>query len=103
MTTLVLAAAFFVGIHVLISGTTLRDRIVARIGEGPFQGLFSLASLIAIVWMVSGYRSAPLVPLWGPLPGARELALALVLVGLLLAIVGGPTPRPTAGGGAEGL
>src|SRR5262245_21014556 len=103
MTSLILAAAFFVGIHVVISGTTLRDRIVAQIGEGPFRGLFSLASLLGIVWMVFGYRAAHLVPLWAPLPGARGLALVLVLLGFLLAVVGVTTPSPTAVGGEERL
>jgi len=43
------AALFFDGIHFLISGTAFRGKIVGLIGERPFQGLFSLMSLIGIV------------------------------------------------------
>ena len=45
MSSLVLAAAFFVGIHVGIAGTRVRDRLTARLGEQGYLGLFSLASI----------------------------------------------------------
>ena len=48
---LVAACACFLGIHIFISGTRLRDVIAGSIGEGPYMGLFSLLSLGAIVWM----------------------------------------------------
>ena len=59
MASLVLAAAFFVGIHVFVSGTALRGAIVARIGENGFRGAFSLASLAGIVWLSRAYAAAP--------------------------------------------
>ena len=43
------AAATFLAIHFVISGTRLRDAIVARIGQGPYMGLFALASVGALV------------------------------------------------------
>lgn len=51
MTWLVAAAVFFVVIHIGVSGTGLRRGLVARIGEGPYMGLFSLASLGGMVWL----------------------------------------------------
>ncbi len=103
MTLLVLAALSFVALHVLVSGTALRARIVERIGEGPFRGVFSLATLLAIVGMVQGYRRAPLVPLWDPLPGGAVIALAVMLVAFLLVGIGFTTPNPTAVGGEDVL
>src|SRR5258705_336888 len=47
MTSLILAALFFVGIHLLVAGTTLRDRLIARLGAGPYRGLFALAARAA--------------------------------------------------------
>ncbi len=38
MIQLTAAAAFFVLIHLLISGTRVRDTLVGRIGEGPYMG-----------------------------------------------------------------
>ncbi len=37
MTSLILGTAFFVGIHLFVSGTELRDRITDRIGEAMVQ------------------------------------------------------------------
>jgi uncharacterized membrane protein len=103
MTSLVAATAFFLGIHVLISGTRLRDRLVARIGERGFQGVFSLLSLGGLIWLCAAYAGAPYVPLWGPLLGLEPLALVLVLVAFLLIGVGLTTPSPTVVGGESAL
>jgi NnrU protein len=56
MLPLVLAAICFAGIHLGIAGTTLRDRVVAVLGEGAHGAVF-----VAIAWLVMAYRSAPYV------------------------------------------
>jgi hypothetical protein len=61
MFSLFAAGLFFLGIHFFISGTALRGKIVALIGEGPFRGVFSLISLIGIVWLVPAYSRAEYV------------------------------------------
>jgi uncharacterized membrane protein len=99
MTSLVLAALFFVGIHPLVSGSRLRPTIVARIGEAGFQGLFSLLSLVGLVWLGWAYARAPEIPLWGQLRVLAPLVLVLTLVAFLLAAIGLTTPSPTATGG----
>jgi uncharacterized membrane protein len=58
------AAIFSLGIHFFISGTPLRDKIVGLIGEGPFRGLFSLMSLIEIIWLCQAYGQAEYIQLW---------------------------------------
>ena len=103
MTSLVLAAATFVGIHLFVSGTRLRGIIVQRIGEGPFQGLFSLATLGAIVWMCRAYAQADEVPTWGSVDAFRSTALVLTLFAFVLAAVGLTTPSPTVTGGESNL
>ena len=57
MLELVIACLAFLLLHVLPS-TPLRGALVARLGEGPYTGLFSLATLAAIVWMALAYRAA---------------------------------------------
>ena len=57
-TQLGVAAAIFVGGHFLLSSTPLRRTLVARIGEQPFRGLFSLVALASIVWMSMAYGDA---------------------------------------------
>jgi uncharacterized membrane protein len=39
MTVLVIAALVWIGMHIGIAGTQVRDAIVARIGDAPFRGL----------------------------------------------------------------
>ncbi|MGH6888467.1 MAG: NnrU family protein [Rhizomicrobium sp.] len=58
MAMLVAAALVFLGIHLLIAGTRIRDLLVSVIGERPYLGLFSLMSLAAIVWLVVAYNAA---------------------------------------------
>jgi len=44
MANLIAACAFFMLLHVGVSGTRLRDRLVGRLGERPYRGGFALAS-----------------------------------------------------------
>jgi len=95
MLSLIAASSFFVLIHFGVSGTRLRDVLVARLGAGPYRGVFAVASLIGIVWMSRAYGRAPAVDLWGQLIGLRPLAFALVLVAFLFVGIGLATPSPT--------
>src|ERR1700736_1627323 len=74
MSSLIAASAFFLLIHFGVSGTRLRDVLVARMGAGPYQGVFALGSIIGILWMIHAYGRAPTVELWGQLLGLRPLA-----------------------------
>ena len=98
MTMLIAAACVFLGIHLLVSGTRLRDAIVGVIGENPYLGLFSLTSLGAVVWLVISYDGAqagddPM--LYVPWIGTRHLAIPVVLIAFLLAVPGLLLPNPT--------
>jgi NnrU protein len=55
MAALLMAALFFDGIHFFVAGTGLRGKIVGKIGEEAFQGLFSLLSLVGIFWLSRAY------------------------------------------------
>ncbi|MGH7089331.1 MAG: NnrU family protein, partial [Stellaceae bacterium] len=81
-----------------MAGTRLRDRVVASLGEGPYLGLFSLASAAGLAGMVLAYRAAPYLPSWGLWLGWRWAMLPLMLVAMLLAAIGLLTPNPTAFG-----
>ena len=58
MTLLIIAALVWLGIHFGISGTRLRDATVTRIGNQPFRGLFSLLTILSIVFLVWAWRSS---------------------------------------------
>jgi uncharacterized membrane protein len=93
------AALFFDGIHFFVSGTDLRAKIVGLIGERPYQGLFSLMSLVGIVWLSRAYRHAEYFQLWGQSQTLRSIALIVMLVAFFLVVLAFTTPNPTAIGG----
>jgi len=103
MGSLLAAALAFVGIHVFISGTGLRQRIVGRIGERGFRALFSVLSAVAIVWLCRAYADAEYVELWGTVDTLRPAALVAMFLAFLLASTGLTTPNPTAVGGDQAL
>lgn len=103
MLQLILAAAFFVGIHVGIAGTRLRDRLVARRGEAAFRGGFSLLSLLGIIWLGYAYSQAPHLETWGQLAWFKPVAAVLMLLAFMLVVTGLTTRNPTAVGGESAL
>ena len=87
MTILVLGLIIFLGLHsIRILAESGRERAIARLGEGPWKGIYSLLSAIGfvlIVWGFAGARfTAPL--LWTPFSGARHVTIFLMLIAMML-------------------
>lgn len=100
MLPLTLALATFVGTHFLMSHP-LRAPMVARLGTGAFQGVYSLVSLVTFGWAVFAFREAPLGALLWPVGDALNIVATLVMfaASVLLAgsFVGNPAlPQPGA-------
>jgi uncharacterized membrane protein len=95
MSSLIAASAFFLAIHFGVSGTRLRDALVARIGERAYRGAFALASIVGLVWMSRAYARAEIVDVWGQLVALRPVAFAVVFVAFQFAVIGLATPSPT--------
>jgi uncharacterized membrane protein len=99
MASLLAAAAFFVLLHLLVSGTRLRDAITGVVGQGPYMGLFSLASIGGLTWLgfaYAGARNAAWnIAYWDVTPATRHVQFALMLLALLLIVPGLTTPNPT--------
>jgi uncharacterized membrane protein len=99
MTMLVAAAAVFLLIHLLISGTRVRDALAGAIGQGPYMGIFSVASVVVLVWTAMAYGKAqtggadPLY--WSATPLTKWIQLAVTFVAFMLAVPGLLTPNPT--------
>jgi len=78
---LMLGLAIFIGAHSFVSLRGERDKLVARIGEGRYKGLFSLVSILGVVLIVYGfalYRRTGFTPLWYPPDFLRHLTEALM-------------------------
>jgi uncharacterized membrane protein len=103
MTQLISAAALFFGIHILVSGTRIRDVLVGTIGEKVYMGLFSLTSLGAIVWLSISYNasvvSAENVIYWQAPAGLLHGGGLIILVASFFAVAGLTSPGPSGAGG----
>ena len=104
MISLIAATVCFIAIHFFISGTRLRDRLVALLGEGAYIGLFSAASLALIVWMSMSYGPALTADgnafLWQPPAWWAHLGGVVILVAFLLGVLGVLSTNPGAVGQA---
>ena len=87
MSYLVLGLVLFLGVHsVRIVADGWRTQMRARLGEGAWKGLYSVASVVGLVLVVWGYglaRQQPVV-LWNPPVGMRHAASLLTLIAFVL-------------------
>jgi uncharacterized membrane protein len=97
MVSLLAAAAFFVLLHLLVSGTRVRDALIGTIGRGPYMGAFIVASIAGLTWLGFAFAGARMsgIDYWGVTPLTRQIQLGLMLLSLLLIVPGLTTPNPT--------
>lgn len=66
---LIAGLIIFIGSHVFVTYREHRSALIARIGAGPYKGLFSLVSILGIVLIVRGfadYRATSWIDVWHP-------------------------------------
>jgi uncharacterized membrane protein len=81
MLILIIGIIVSLGVHTLATRRKLRADLIARFGEGPYKGLYTLASLVGfalIVWGFSRYRAEGLIPLWTPPSWTRHVTILLM-------------------------
>jgi uncharacterized membrane protein len=103
MTVLVIAALVWIGMHIGIAGTQVRDAIVARIGDAPFRGLYSLLSIVVIVFLVRAWGVAATTPLWYAPAWLRWVLVAVMLVAFVLFVASVSRRNPTMVGGETAM
>ena len=87
LTYLIAGLALFLGVHsVRVFANGWRSQTLARIGEKPFKGVYSLLSLAGFVLLVWGYGQARQqgVMLWSPPTAMRHIAALLTLLSFVL-------------------
>jgi uncharacterized membrane protein len=102
----------FAGTHMVLSSLPVRGKLIARLGEKAFLGLYSLAAFatfVPLVWVYLGNRHGGGV-VWNlaAAPGVRPLAIALAVIGIAVIVGGVLHPSPALVGikqswGARGL
>ena len=102
MTQLIIAALVWIAIHLGLAGTTLRDGVVRRIGEGPFRGVFSLLSIVTLVFLVWAWKAATGALLWVAPDWLRWLLVLVMLPAFVLLVASVSGRNPTMIGSGEG-
>lgn len=77
----------FLGVHLVPTQRGLRARLVTRVGEGGYKGLFTLVSFVGlalIVWGFANYRANGWIDVWYPPVATRHIALALMLPAVIM-------------------
>jgi len=104
-----LAAAAFVGTHLLLSHP-LRGPLVKALGQGGFLGVYSLVAFGMLGWLSHAYRKAPALPLlWEPgdtiwaIGSAIMLLASVLLVGSLIGNPARPGPAGKLPDSARGV
>jgi uncharacterized membrane protein len=87
MAMLVIGLVIFLGLHsVRIFAEGGRAKAIARLGEGPWKGVYSLLSLVGFVMIVWGFGQArwEAPAIWTPPVWTRHVAILLMLISLIL-------------------
>jgi len=84
---LIIGLVLFLGAHsVRVFAEGFRDNLIARLGEGPWKGLYSLVSIIGFVLVIWGYAMArpESTVLFEPPIWLKHIAVLLNLVAFIL-------------------
>lgn len=94
MVLLVLGLLLFLGAHsTRIFAEGWRKATIARIGEGPWKGLYSVVSIVGFVLLIWGYGQArQQIPLWDP-PAFMRHVTALLMLPVFVLFVATYVPR----------
>lgn len=84
MVVLILGLVVFFGTHLLACFRGLRQRLIERLGEGGYKGLFSFGAAAGLGLIVWGMSMAPLVPIYDPPLWGRHVTFLFVLIAMVL-------------------
>lgn len=87
MTTLILGVALFCALHLIPLFTpNIRAASVGKVGEGPYKGLFALATVASFYLMVSGWQTIDPINVYDPPMWGRHVTPLFALIGIMLFI-----------------
>jgi uncharacterized membrane protein len=98
---LTFAQLAFVGGHMLLAGTRLRNALARWLGERNFRIAFSSYSAVTLIWAILAYRHAPYVELWADTRLLGAVPFAVMPFAAILVVCGLATPNATSLGGAR--
>ncbi|MGI8840731.1 MAG: NnrU family protein [Caulobacteraceae bacterium] len=102
MINLIVAAVAFLLLHLVVSGTRVRETAIGTIGQGFYIALFSLASVGMLAWLIIAYGGVWGDPsdttYWQSTVGTRWVQLFVQFIAFQFVVTGLTTRNPTAVG-----
>lgn len=83
MTILALGVVFFAILHLVPAVPALKSAVKVQTGEAAYGMVFGLASIVAIVVIIIGWRNASFVPAYEPPTWGRHANFVLTFVAFL--------------------
>jgi uncharacterized membrane protein len=94
MTEFLTAIAAFLFAHAIPPAPPVRTWLIGWLGRRAYLTLYSLLSLVLIVWVISAAMRAPYLPLWYPAAWQAAIPALVMPVSLWLLIAGLAEPNP---------
>jgi len=85
----ILGLVIFLGAHTFVSMREQRAGLVAKLGEWPYRGLFSVVSIVGILLVAYGfaaYRAAGPIAIWHPPAWTRQIVVVLMWPASIMAV-----------------
>ena len=104
MTLLIIAALLWIALHLGLAGTQLRDTTVRRTGDNAFRIVFSVLSIVLLIFLIYAWSTASTALLWVA-PGWLRWLLVLAMLPafvLFVASVSGRNPTMVGPSGGTG-
>ncbi|WP_368487276.1 NnrU family protein [Celeribacter sp. HF31] len=93
-------AVFFLS-HAVPVRPKVKPWLVRHLGARGFSLIYSILSLMILIWLIVAAGRAPFVPLWEFGAAGRHTALTLMLIACLVLALGIARPNPFSFGGAQ--
>lgn len=95
---LVAGAAGFLFFHLFLSWHPVRRRLVKKLGEKKYQGVYALIVTIPFIAIFVGWMVRPFIPLYDLGDGARWIPLVIMPLSFVLLVAGYLTKNPASVG-----
>ncbi len=92
------SAFLFVALHLGLSSHPIRSRLIKKLSDKGFQGLYSLLVLSAFVMVIITFRSAPYIGLWQSPKWTRYFPNVVMPISFVLLVLSMTTKNPTTAG-----
>ncbi len=84
---MIIGLVVFIGTHLITTRREQRAALIARLGEGTYKVLYSVASIIGVVLIAYGYsryRAAGWIDVWYPPAWTRHLTATLIWPAIIM-------------------